>query len=240
MEYYPLFLDLHGLHCCIVGAGAVGRRKLVTLLEHGAGSVLLLDLCPPDTELAALLHDPRIHFAQRTFREDDLEGCALVFAATGNREANAAITAACARRQVLCNCADAPHEGRFLVPAIARQGRITAALSTGGASPALARVLRQELEGWLESWAALACLLERLRPLVLTLPAAAFAPSPEKTIAFRSRTAHNTDLFRALVHCTELRAALNARDRQRCEGLLLDLLPAALHPHLPELLHDLA
>lgn len=240
MNYYPLFLDLRGLRCCLVGAGTVGQRKLMSLLEHDVGSVLLVDIRPPDAALTRLLGDPRVRFVQRAFREEDVEGCTLVFAATGSRESNAAVTAVCARRRILCNCVDAPREGNVIVPATARRGPLTVALSTGGGSPALARVLRRELEDWLTPNAALATLLARLRPLVLALPDAAFSSATaQKSIAFCPRTAHNTALFRTLVR-SELRAALHARDRKRCEALLLDLLPAALHPYLPELLYDLA
>lgn len=224
MHYYPLFLDLSRTHCLIVGAGDVGRRKLTTLLQSAPASVLVLDVAPPCAELAeALAADSRVTFARRTFTPADVEGRGLVFAATGNRAANAAVAAACARRNVLCNCADAPREGNCIVPATARKGDLVAALSTGGGSPALARRLRLELESWLEPRAALATLLGRLRPHVLAMP---------------GKTGQNAALFRTLAH-SSLRDALDTGDRARCEALLRELLPDALHPHIPEFMHDL-
>lgn len=224
MHYYPLFLDLSRTHCLIVGAGDVGRRKLAAVLESAPASVLVLDVAPPSAELAEVLAaDFRVTFARRTFTPADVEGRGLVFAATGNREVNAAVAAACARRNILCNCADAPREGNCIVPATARKGDLVAALSTGGGSPALARHLRLELESWLEARAALATLLGRLRPHVLAMPA---------------KTGQNTTLFRTLTH-SSLREALDTGDRARCEALLRELLPDALHPHIPELLYDL-
>ena len=75
----------------------------------------------------------------------------LGFAATSNRETNDAVARACTERGILCNCADAPKDSSFIVPALVEQGNIAIALSTGGASPALARKIREDLETWLES-----------------------------------------------------------------------------------------
>lgn len=223
MRYYPLFLDLSSVHCLVVGAGEVGRRKLSALLQSEPASVLVLDTAPPSAAAAALFDNPRVIFEQRGFAPEDVEGRSLVFAATGDRAANAAVAQACTRRNILCNCADAPREGNCIVPATARRGTLMAALSTGGHSPALARRLRGELEDWLAPRAALTALLGRLRPHVLALP---------------DKTGQNTVLFRSLTY-SPLREALAGRDRARCEALLRELLPDALHPHIPELLHDL-
>ncbi len=224
MQYYPLFLDLSRTHCLIVGAGEVGRRKLATVLESAPASVLVLDVFPPSDELEAVLAaDSRVTFEQRAFTPADVKGRTLIFAATGNRDVNAAVSAACARQNVLCNCADAPREGNCIVPATARKDPLVAALSTGGGSPALARRLRRELEFWLEPRAALARLMGRLRPHVLAMP---------------GKTGQNTALFRTLTY-SSLQEALELGDRARCEALLRELLPDALHPHIPELLYDL-
>ena len=220
-RYYPLFLDLSRAKCLVVGAGAVGRRKIDALLESGVRELVVLD--PELTDSASLPGHPALVFAARRFVPEDLAGCALAFAASGSRETNAAVAAACAARGVLCNCVDAPLEGTCIVPATVRAGEMTLALSTGGASPAYARHLREELESWLPGKAPLAALLGRIRPRLLAL---------------ERDTMQNTESFRALVQ-SGLEAALAAGDARRCEELLAAGLPQELHPWITEFLDGL-
>jgi len=221
LRYYPLFLDLGRARCLVVGAGAVGRRKVDALLEAGVRELMVLD--PEPAERVLLPEHPALIFEARCFRPDDLSGCALVFAASGSREVNAAVAAACAEQGIFCNCADAPPEGSCIVPATARAGEMTLALSTGGASPAYARHLREELEVWLRDKAPLAVLLGRIRPRLLAL---------------ERDSAHNTVLFRALVQ-SRLGEALAAGDLARCTELLAAVLPEELHPLMAEFLDGL-
>ncbi|MCL2124295.1 MAG: bifunctional precorrin-2 dehydrogenase/sirohydrochlorin ferrochelatase [Desulfovibrionaceae bacterium] len=220
-RYYPLFLDLSRARCLVVGAGAVGRRKIAALLEAGVRELLVLD--PEPAESALLPDHPALLFEARCFRPEDLAGCALVFAASCSRETNAAVAAACAEQGNFCNCVDAPLEGSCIVPATARAGDMMLALSTGGASPAYARHLREELEGWLHDKAPLAALLGRIRPRLLAL---------EKD------TMQNTALLRALVQ-SGIGAALAAGDLARCTQLLAAALPEELHPWMAEFLDGL-
>lgn len=228
MRYYPLLLDLHGRACLVVGAGGVGRRKLASLLDCGPASVLVLDAnpaAPDDPELAPLLAHHAVRFEARPFAPADVDGCALAFAATGNRAVNAAVADACRQRNVPCNVADAPDTGAFIVPAHFACGELTVALSTGGHSPALARRIRMDLQQWFGArYDGITLLLGRLRPLVLALG---------------HETGQNTALFRALVE-SPLIDALAARDRAGAERILTELLPAELHPRIVELLHELA
>lgn len=225
MRYYPIFLDLTDRHCLVVGAGSVGRRKISSLLESDAATVHVVDTAPPSDELQALLEDGRLIYEQRAFSPEDVDGCTLVFAATSDAAVNAAVAAACAAQGILCNCADAPDASTFIVPARIQQGNIAVALSTSGGSPALSRRLRREMEAWLgDRFTGLSELLARLRPLVLAL---------------QHETRQNTTLFRDLVD-SPLADALHRRDRRACEALLKALLPPELHPHIMELLHDLA
>lgn len=227
MRYYPLLLDLRGRTCLVVGAGSVGRRKLASLLACGPARVLVLDAnpaAPDDPESATLLAHPAVSFEARPFTPVDAEGCALVFAATGNRAVNAAVADACRRGNVPCNVADAPDEGAFIVPAHFASGDLTVALSTGGHSPALARRIRRELQQWFGArYNAVTLLLGRLRPLVLALG---------------RETGQNATLFRAVAE-SPLIDALAAHDRAEAERILSELLPAELHPHIVELLHEL-
>lgn len=223
---YPLFLSLEGRHCLLAGLGEVGRRKLSGLLCCAPASVLVLDTAAKaatTTEAACLLAHEQVRFENRSCTMEDVQGRALVFAATGDALENARIAALCRDAAVPCNCASAPESGSFLVPAVARRDGLAAALSTGGASPALARRWRRELENWLVPRARMACLMGRLRPLVL---------------AMNNETGQNAQLFRRLA-ASPLQHWLGEGDISRCRQWLLAELPAALHSHLAELLDDL-
>lgn len=220
---YPVFLSLSGMCCLLAGFGQVGQRKLAGLLACAPASVLVLDLAEPSAEAAELLRAPCVRFERRACREDDIAGRALVFAATGNPAENSRIAALCAAQGVLCNCASNPLEGCVQVPAVARRTPLAAALSTGGASPALARRWKGELERWLEPRARMAVLMGRLRPLVLALG---------------EDTGQNTGLFRKLA-ASSLQEWLEKDDLERCRRWLRAELPPALHAHIAELLHDL-
>lgn len=215
-------LDTTGLHCVVVGAGEVGCRKLGDVLHTRAASVLVVDPCPCEA-LQALCADPRVTVQQRGFIPDDLDGAALVFAAAGSADVNRLVTAACAARGILCNCADAPERGGFIVPARVQAGQVTLAVSTQGGSPALARRLREDLQQFARPYAALSELLTRVRPLVLALG----EPSPQ-----------NAELFRALAR-SALGDLLVQGDGNGAEALLRTLLPQPLHSAITELLHDL-
>ena len=223
-DLYPLFLDLHDACCLVAGLGDVGCRKLRGLLEAGAGRVLTFDIAEPSDEAVALLASPQVRHACRACTAEDVQGCRLVFAATGDREENARIVALCRTHDVLCNCVDAPEAGNFLVPALARQGELMLALSTGGASPALARRWRHELEDWLVPRVRMARLMGRIRPCVLALS---------------TDSRQNGKLFRSLAE-SPLQHWLQNGDMQACRDFLAQSLPPDLHARIPEFLHDLA
>lgn len=223
-DLYPLFLDLHDARCLVAGLGDVGCRKLRGLLDAGAAMVLTFDVAEPSAEAAVLLASPRVRHARRACTEADVAGCRLAFAATGDRAENARIVALCRTHGVLCNCADAPETGNFQVPALARQGELMLALSTGGASPALARRWRRELEDWLAPRVRMARLMGRLRPCVLALS---------------SDSGQNGKLFRSLAE-SPLQHWLQDGDMEACRDFLAQSLPPELHARIPEFLHDLA
>ena len=228
---YPIFISLSGIHCLVVGLGQVGQRKLSGLLACNPASVLVLDLAEPtangpaetSAEAAELLRDPRVRFERRPCGKADVQGRALVFAATGSVAENSRIAALCADAGILCNSASNPEEGCFQVPAVARSTPLAAALSTGGASPALARRWKGELERWLGPRSRMATLMGRLRPLVLALG---------------QDTGQNTRLFRKLAE-SPLQQWLEERDHENCMLCLQAELPPELHANIAELLHDL-
>ncbi|MFI3270895.1 MAG: bifunctional precorrin-2 dehydrogenase/sirohydrochlorin ferrochelatase [Pseudomonadota bacterium] len=224
MRPYPLFMQLEGCRCLVVGAGGVGRRKLSGLLPCGLAEIIVLDTAKPDEDLQRLLDSTCVRFEQRTFVADDVNGCALVFAATGSRQANDFIAQSCRERGVPCNVIDAPSTGSFIVPAHFACGDMVVALSTGGQSPALAKRIRMELQEWFGTrYCNFATLMGRVRPLVLALG---------------QETEKNTTIFRALVS-SDLPDALALKDQTACQRVLQDILPPALHPHIVELLHGL-
>lgn len=224
MRYYPLFLDLRGQRVLVVGAGAVGLRKIHSLLPCMPETLMVVNPAPADASLADAVARGEVMYCQREFLPGDITGQHLVFAASGNGAVNALVADICRAGGILCNIADAPEASSFVVPAHFQRGPITVALSTGGASPALARRLRAEMEEWLgDRYTGLALLLGRLRPLVLS---------------FSMPTQDNTRLFRALVN-SPLAETLARGDRAGAENILRELLPEALHPHMGELLHEL-
>lgn len=224
MRYYPLFLDLVGKSVLVAGAGEVGLRKAETVLKAGPERLDLLDPGLDEASVRARLPYPQLHTHRRPFELGDVSGRALVFAATGSREVNALMASLCRAEGTLCNVADAPAEGNFIVPALVDAGGISIALSTAGQSPALARSLRRELEDWVEKrYVPLLTVMGRLRPLLLDLDLP---------------TGENSALFRDLV-ASPLAEMLRSRDLTAAAALLASLLPEPLHPRMGELLDGL-
>lgn len=232
MRYYPLLLDLAQARCLLVGAGRVGRRKLATLLECPVGEVLVLETGPAvDTiapELRELLDNPAVTFEHRAFTPADVQGCSLVFAASSDRAVNEAVARACHVAGIACNVADAPEQGTMIVPAHICHGDLMITVSSAGKSPALTKVLKEDLEHWLQKrYHTSMTLLGRLRPLVLALGLG---------------SDENATIFRALASLPVrdlLETAFQDKNQVQCERLLRQNLPQALHSHIPELLHDL-
>jgi precorrin-2 dehydrogenase len=142
--YYPAILDLAGRRCLVVGAGKVGAGKITNLLNAGA-EVRVVSLEATD-EVRLLADEGKIDLQLRAYDSTDLEGCFLVIAATERRETNVQVSNDAERRQMLCNVVDVPDLCNFILPSIMRQGDLAIAVSTAGASPALARKIRLEIE----------------------------------------------------------------------------------------------
>ncbi|CAO0823041.1 precorrin-2 dehydrogenase / sirohydrochlorin ferrochelatase [Desulfarculales bacterium] len=145
MHYYPVFLDLRGHLAVVVGGGQVSGRKVTSLIEAGASVRLVAPELNPAT--AALLPHPLVEHLPRPFAQEDLEGAWLVVCATNIESLNRAVAAEAERRRVFVNVVDVPELCSFIVPASLRRGDLCLAVSTGGAGPAVARRLREGLEG---------------------------------------------------------------------------------------------
>ncbi len=118
----------------------MATRKVEKLLQAGAEVVVVAPEVGPE------LSDRGVEIQNRPYESGDLDGAMLAFAATDSREVNAAVAREAKERGILTNVADRPAEGDFAVPSTLRRGALQVAVSTGGASPTLARRIRGELE----------------------------------------------------------------------------------------------
>jgi precorrin-2 dehydrogenase/sirohydrochlorin ferrochelatase len=142
--YYPAILDVAGRTALVVGAGRVGEGKIEGLLRGGA-NVRVVSLTATDT-VRQWAADGRIELELRAYESADLEGAFLVIAATEDNPTNVQVFEEAEARQMLCNVVDVTHLCNFILPSIVRRGDLAIAVSTGGASPAMARRIRLSLE----------------------------------------------------------------------------------------------
>lgn len=141
---YPVMLDLEGRVCLVVGGGAVAARKISGLLDAGARvTVVSPALAPAVLDIA---RDGRLRWWPREYAEGDVAGFALVMVATDDESVNGRVAAEARERSVWVNCADDPARCDFILPSVLRRGPLTVAVSTGGASPTVAHMVREELE----------------------------------------------------------------------------------------------
>jgi siroheme synthase-like protein len=150
-DLYPVFFNLEGAPCLVVGGGWVALRKVKTLLEAGAQITVMAPFVLQ--ELKDLGKEQRIRLLERSFEKKILEGQILVFSATDDEEVNRAVYEACEKARIPVNVADQPGLCRFQVPARFKEGLLQVAVSTKGGSPAFSRSLCQELGGFLSPWA---------------------------------------------------------------------------------------
>jgi precorrin-2 dehydrogenase/sirohydrochlorin ferrochelatase len=156
MGYFPVCVDMAGRPCLVVGGGAVAERKAEGLLAAGARTTVV---SPALTAwLEAWAREGRIRVIPRGYETGDLAGQSLVFVATDDGAVNARVAGDARRAGLLVNAADDPAHCDFILPAVLRRGALMVAVSTGGASPALSRAVRDELDAYLdrEDYAALA------------------------------------------------------------------------------------
>src|SRR5689334_10951514 len=141
--FYIACLKLTGRRCLVVGGGDVGLEKVEGLLACEATvHVIAPEACTAVRELAAA---GDVEWTERRFRAGDLEGHFLAIAATADTDTNIAVFDEAERRSMLCNVVDVPPLCSFILPAIVRTGPIAIAISTAGASPALAKRMKREI-----------------------------------------------------------------------------------------------
>ena len=207
MRYYPIYLDMQGRRALVVGGGAVGSRKARTLLRAGASVTVVSPQASDD--IKTLADEGRLIWHERAYRSADMAGAFLVFSATDDSGLNDQIAADAERQHALCNFADQPDRGQFVLPSIVERGDLLVSISTSGKSPAVARRLRKEIEAQLgEEYAPFLRLLGAIRECLL---AREHAPDAHR------------EIFRRLSD-GELLALVKAGDRDHINAYLKSVL----------------
>ncbi len=141
MKYYPLFLNLKDKKAVVVGGGRVADRKTRTLLKTGARVTIISPTLT--VSLQELEDKKKIVHIKRSYKKGDIKDAFLVVAATSSVRTNSQVAR---DARSLINVIDTPSGGNFIAPSIVRRGPLTIAISTEGASPALSKAVRKELE----------------------------------------------------------------------------------------------
>jgi len=141
--FYIACLKLTGRRCVVVGGGEIGLEKVEGLLASNGRVVLIAPEAVP--ELQALAEEGSIEWERREYRSSDLERTFIVIAATNHTDVNIGIYDDAEARAMLVNVVDVPPLCNFILPAIVRTGPLAIAISTAGASPALAKRIKREI-----------------------------------------------------------------------------------------------
>jgi siroheme synthase-like protein len=144
MSYYPIYLNMNGRRCLVIGGGVVAERKIAGLLEVDAKPTVI---SPVITDvIARWAKDHSIELIARRYQSSDLTEHEIAFVATDDAEVNAQVYSDGRRLGVWVNAADDPAHCDFILPSVLRRGDLTVAVSSGGTSPALSHTIREELE----------------------------------------------------------------------------------------------
>jgi uroporphyrin-III C-methyltransferase/precorrin-2 dehydrogenase/sirohydrochlorin ferrochelatase len=165
MRFLPIFMNIRNKPCLVVGGGQVAARK-VYLLHRAEARITLVSpmLCE---ELQRWVDSGDLTHVHRNFQADDIQGHSVVIAATDNANVNAQVSQLAQERGIPVNVVDNPDLGSFIMPSIIDRTPVQIAISTGGASPVLARLLRARLETFIPAaYGRLAEMLERFRERV--------------------------------------------------------------------------
>lgn len=165
MEYLPIFIQIKNRPCLVVGGGSIAARKVALLRKAQANvTVVSPELC---VELQQLNEEGEIQYSAREFEGDDLASCVLVIAATDQRAINKRVSQLANQLRLPVNVVDNPDLCSFIMPSIIDRSPVVIAISTGGSSPVLARLIRTKLEGSIPAaYGRLASLVESFRDKV--------------------------------------------------------------------------
>lgn len=222
MRYYPIFLDLRGKTCLVVGAGKVGLRKISTLLKCSPSGIIVIDpyihsLDTPDSGKI-------IRHLREDFTPEHLDGCDLAFACTSDPQVNDLVLMACRNKNIWCNVAERPEQGDFILPGIFSRQDLIIAVSTCGCSPALTARIKEELqEIYGPEYALLTRLLAEVREILLPLE----LPQGQ-----------NKEYFRKIVD-SDAAKFLKSDRKQDLAALLRAILPKDTHNQIQGIIHAL-
>ncbi len=162
MNLLPIFVDVKDQPCLIVGGGAVAARKTGLLLRAGGKITVVSPRL--NRRMRGYLDQGLVRCEAREFTESDLDGQVLIIAATDDASVNRRVAKAARHLHIPVNVADAPELGSFILPAVVDRSPVQIAVSSGGASPVLARQLRARLENYVPAaYGRLSELLEQFR-----------------------------------------------------------------------------
>ena len=144
MDYFPVFVKLTDHDCLVIGAGEIAARKIDLLARAGAKITVIANQI--SHHVASLEASCQLTIRQKAFDPADVRGFRLVISATDNKETNSVVAKAAEEQNILVNVVDSPALCSFIFPAIIDRSPIVAAVSSGGAAPVLARLLRAKIE----------------------------------------------------------------------------------------------
>ncbi|XWJ92823.1 siroheme synthase CysG [Phytobacter ursingii] len=147
MDHLPIFCQLRDRACLLVGGGDVAERKARLLMDAGARLTVNSLAFVPQFHVWA--NEGMLTLVEGSFDESLLDPCWLVIAATDNEAVNEQVSVAAESRRIFCNVVDAPKQASFIMPSIIDRSPLMVAVSSGGTSPVLARLLREKLESLL-------------------------------------------------------------------------------------------
>jgi siroheme synthase-like protein len=161
-SYYPIFMNVRGKKCVVIGGGQVALRKVRSLLEYGACvEVISPVICP---ELDKMNEKGEISVIRADYQPGGLPNALLAIAATDNDKRNLEVARESRNKGILVNVVDCAENSDFILPSYLRRGDVTIAVSTSGRSPALARKIRTKLENEFgDEYASLALLIGEVR-----------------------------------------------------------------------------
>lgn len=162
MDYLPIFLKVQDRPCLVVGGGKVAARKASLLQRAGAQvTVVAPEICD---DLQHMTAQGEVAHARRAFRDSDIDDKALVIAATNDKDINRHVSSLAGDRHIPVNVADNPQLCNFIMPSVIDRSPVLVAVSTGGSSPVLARLLRARLESFIPAaYGRLARLVDEYR-----------------------------------------------------------------------------
>lgn len=162
MEYFPLFIKLRERNCLVVGAGEIAARKIALLVR--AGAIVTVIAKQIGNSVRTMKVTRQLIIKERSFHTTDATGFQLIISATNNNTTNALVAATATELHIPVNVVDNPELCSFIFPAIIDRSPIIAAISSGGASPILSRLLRTKIESMISpAYGQLAKLAEKFR-----------------------------------------------------------------------------